>query len=150
HRLIELRCASFDGTKLTLPDAKKRPGQPPTRTIGDSDLPEDVRTGIGLLPSLNDHDLSKREFAKWRRCPAGQLQRGCERVGIRFHACIASGILPSAVGLRPTYRLARWPCYAATTRSARPIPITRARTSVTSAAPWCALASLSTLTRTAP
>ncbi|HEY8358280.1 MAG TPA: hypothetical protein VIL30_12555 [Ramlibacter sp.] len=96
-RPIELRGASFDGTWLTLPNAKKRPGHPPTRRLDLSGLHKDVRTGMDLLLAMIDHDLSKREFAKWQKCLAGQLQRACTRIGIRIlslysfrHIAIAS------------------------------------------------------------
>lgn len=102
-RPIELREASFDGIWLTLPNAKKRPGHPPTRRLNLSSLHVDVRTGVSLLLNLIDHDLSKREFAKWQKCLAGQLRRGCERIGIRNlslysfrHVAVASW---SAAGL---------------------------------------------------
>lgn len=104
-RPIELRGATFDGAWLTLPNAKKRPGQTPTRKLNLSDLHEDVRAGIDLLLGMIDHDLSKREFAKWQKCLAGQLERACKRIGIRVlslysfrHVAIASW---AAAGLGP-------------------------------------------------
>ena len=104
-RPIELRGASFDGTWLSLPNAKKCPGQEPQRRLNLSELHQDVKIGIDLLLSMIDHDLSKREFAKWQKCLAAQLQRACERIDIRTlslysfrHVSIASW---SAAGLGP-------------------------------------------------
>ncbi|QDZ11599.1 site-specific integrase [Devosia ginsengisoli] len=104
-RPIELRGATFDGAWLTLPNAKKRPGQTPTRKLNLSEMHEDVRAGVDLLLRMIDHDLSKREFAKWQKCLAGQLERACERIGARVlslysfrHVAIASW---AAAGLSP-------------------------------------------------
>ncbi|UYQ72577.1 hypothetical protein OF122_01955 [Pelagibacterium flavum] len=82
-RPIEMRGAVLEGEKLILLNAKKRPGQDTTRVLDLSELHKDVLMGLNLLLKLIDHDLSKREFAKWQKCLAGQITRACERVKIR-------------------------------------------------------------------
>lgn len=81
-RPVELRGATLDGNILTLPNAKKRPGQGRTRQQDLSELHEDVRTGLLLLLSMIDHDLTKKEFAKWQKVLAQQMRRACERLEI--------------------------------------------------------------------
>lgn len=104
-RPIELRGAGFDGRVLTLPNAKKRPGQAATRALDVSALHKDVLVAIELLLSLIDHDLTKKEFASWTKCIASQITRACERINIRAlslysfrHVAIATW---SAAGLSP-------------------------------------------------
>ena len=104
-RPVELRGATLEGDVLTLPNAKKRPGQAQVRQQDLSELPEDVRKGVLLLLNMIDHDLSKKEFAKWQKVLAQQMRRACERIGIPVlslysfrHISIASW---SAAGLPP-------------------------------------------------
>lgn len=104
-RPVELRGASLAGSLLTMPNAKKRPGHEPTRTLDIFGLHADVKKGIALLLSLVDHDLAKSEFAKWQKVIANQMMRACKRINIRVlslysfrHVAIASW---SAAGLSP-------------------------------------------------
>lgn len=82
-RPVELRGARLVGTTLTLPNAKKRPGHEPTRSMSLVGLHGDVLIGIELMLGLIDHDLSKAEFAKWQKVLAQQIRRACIRRDIR-------------------------------------------------------------------
>lgn len=104
-RPVELLGATLSDSLLTMPNAKKRPGHAPTRTLDISGLEPDVQKGIALMLSLIDHDLNKREFAKWQKVIANQMMRACKRIDIRIlslysfrHVAIASW---AAAGLSP-------------------------------------------------
>ncbi|MHA6297909.1 hypothetical protein [Devosia sp. CAU 1758] len=104
-RPIELRGAQLVGTRLTMPNAKKRPGHEKLRTMDLAGLHKDVLVGLGLMLDLIDDGLSKAEFASWEKVLAGQIRRACIRIGIRKlslysfrHVAIASW---SAAGLPP-------------------------------------------------
>ena len=104
-RPVELRGAALEGSVLSLPNAKKRPGHAPKRFLDISALHEDVKKGIALMLDLIDHDLTKPEFAAWQKVIASQMRRACKRIGIRRlslysfrHVAIASW---AAAGLSP-------------------------------------------------
>lgn len=109
-RPIELRGARLVGRTLILPNAKKRPGHEPTRSMNLAGLHGDVLAGIELMLRLIDHELSKAEFAQWQKVLAQQIRRACIRLGIRKlslysfrHVAIASW---AAAGL-PAEEIAR-------------------------------------------
>ncbi|WP_339646489.1 hypothetical protein [uncultured Pelagibacterium sp.] len=104
-RPVELRGARLVGTILTVPNAKKRPGHAPERSINIAPLDPDVVKGTRLMLDLIDHDLSKSEFAAWEKTIAEQMRRACIRIKIRElspysfrHVAIAAW---SAAGLSP-------------------------------------------------
>jgi len=82
-RPVELLHARLEGSILTLPNAKRRPGHEPTRSLDLSGLHADVVAGVHLLLQLIDHDLTKRQFAQWQKAVAEQMRRACRRIGIR-------------------------------------------------------------------
>ena len=82
-RPVELMEAELVGTTLILPNAKRRDGQADSRAQNLGDLDGDVLIGLGLLISLIDAGMSRRQFRAWEKCIAEQMRRACERIEIR-------------------------------------------------------------------
>jgi integrase len=82
-RPVELMGAELSGTTLILPNAKRRTVQADIRPQNLGALHGDVLIGLGLLISLIDHGMSRRQFRAWEKCLAEQMRRACVRIGIR-------------------------------------------------------------------